>query len=229
MKSYEPAEIDVLLCTFNRAHLIEDAIASVRAQSYTRWRLLVIDDGSTDNTADLVAAHQGRDPRIEYLSLSHGGLSRARNRGIAGATAPYLTFIDSDDEYAEDHLQLRYDYFRTRPEVDLIHGGVILIGAERDQYVVDAYNPDERIHISECCVGATLFGRRALFVRLGGFKIVEYSAESEFLERAGKIGVVKKVDFPTYKYNLFYDDRICKVISRAHDEGLSEKEARKSP
>ncbi len=210
--------VDIVLCTFNRAHLIERAIASVVAQTYAHWRLVVVDDGSTDQTPALVAKLQQQEERVTYVRLEHGGLARARNAGIAHGSVPFLTFIDADDEYLPEHLALRMSYLATHPEVDLIHGGVELVGDERDHYVVDAGDPSRLIHLRDCCIGATLFGRRAVFVALGGFRPLPYSSESDFLARAEQQFRVMRVDWPTYRYHLEPEDRTCKVVRRATDQ-----------
>ncbi|MGQ9561559.1 MAG: glycosyltransferase family 2 protein [Candidatus Oleimicrobiaceae bacterium] len=207
--------VDIVLCTFNRAHLIERAIASVVAQTYAHWRLLVVDDGSVDQTSALILRLQREEKRISYVRLEHGGLARARNAGIARGSAPFLTFIDADDEYLPEHLALRMSYLAAHPEVDLIHGGVELVGDERDHYVVDAHDPSRLIHLRNCCIGATLFGRRALFVALAGFRPLPYSSESDFLARAEQQFRVVKVEWPTYRYHLEPEDRACKVVRRA--------------
>ncbi|MDZ7379554.1 MAG: glycosyltransferase [candidate division KSB1 bacterium] len=210
-----PELVDIILCTFNRAHLIMRAVSSVQAQSYSHWRLLVVDDGSTDTTASLIKELQAQDSRVEYLWLPHGGLARARNAGIAHSSAPFITFIDADDEYTPEHVAVRVAYFGEHPEIDLVHGGVELVGDEQDHYVVDARDPTRLIHLRDCCIGATLFGRRAVFEKLGGFRLLPYSSESDFLARAQRQFRVQKVEWPTYRYHLEPDDRTCKRIRHA--------------
>ena len=113
------------------------------------------------------------------------------------STGKYITFLDSDDEYAKDHLIKRVEYLDNQPEVDMIHGGVEIVGNE---YVRDKNNPSKFIHLSECSVGATFFGRRNVFIKLNGFRNLAYSEDSDFLERAQKCFHVEKVAFNTYKY-----------------------------
>ena len=117
----------------------------------------------------------------------------------------YITFLDSDDEYAKDHLLRRIEYLNNHPEVDMIRGGVDIIGNE---YVRDKNNPKRLIHLSECSVGATFFGRRNVFLILNGFRNLEYSEDSDFLERAVKCFHIEKVDFNTYKYYREVPDSI---------------------
>jgi glycosyltransferase involved in cell wall biosynthesis len=96
-------KVSVILPTFNRADTILRAIGSVQKQSFGDWELIVIDDGSTDGTADLLA---GIDPRIVLLRQANAGMTEARNTGIRAARGHYLAFLDSDDEFLPQHLEL---------------------------------------------------------------------------------------------------------------------------
>jgi glycosyltransferase involved in cell wall biosynthesis len=96
--------VGVILCAYNRAQLLARTIRSVLAQTYHSFELIIIDDGSTDNTKELVA--QFDDPRIKYLVHERNkGLSAARNTGLAQTTGEYIAFIDSDDEWEKDKLE----------------------------------------------------------------------------------------------------------------------------
>lgn len=178
-------------------------------QSFSDWELLIIDDGSTDGLAEWIIPQIKQKPQWRYLCHSNRKLSQTRNVGIHAAMGEYITFLDSDDEYTPDHLQLRVDYFEKDPNVDIIHGGVELVGPEESFYVKDAFDPLKKIHISECCVGATFFGKRKAFLSSGGFKTLLYSAESELLPRLESLFCVKKVNFPTYRYYTGLADSIC--------------------
>ena len=98
----------IILPTYNRAHMIGKAIESVLAQTYTNWELLIIDDGSTDNTKQVIETYT--DNRIRYLYQQNAERSAARNNGIAHAQGQYICFIDSDDYYFANHLST-FDYF----------------------------------------------------------------------------------------------------------------------
>jgi glycosyltransferase involved in cell wall biosynthesis len=87
--------ISVVIPTYERAQLVCEAIRSVLRQTFTDFELVVVDDGSTDRTADAVASF--RDDRIRFVPLAHGGRCRARNAGAAVATGEALVFLDSDD------------------------------------------------------------------------------------------------------------------------------------
>lgn len=96
-------KISVIIPSYNRAHLLPRAIKSVLAQSYQDWELVVVDDGSIDDTASVM--QEFIDPRVTYLKLEKNeGVSAARNRGVAIATGEWVSFLDSDDAYLPDAL-----------------------------------------------------------------------------------------------------------------------------
>lgn len=98
--------VSVVLPTYNRARYLANAIQSVLKQSHTHLELIVVDDGSSDDTPHVVAACG--DPRVRYASHSvNKGASAARNTGIAMASGPYIAFQDSDDVWRQDKLTVQ--------------------------------------------------------------------------------------------------------------------------
>jgi glycosyltransferase involved in cell wall biosynthesis len=95
----------VILTTYNRAHLLHKAIESVLSQTFRSWELIVVDDGSTDNTRQLIERF---DARIKYIYQQNSERSAARNNGIAHAQGQYICFLDSDDYYMDNHLETLY-------------------------------------------------------------------------------------------------------------------------
>jgi len=94
--------VTVVLCTFNRAHLLSKAIDSVMRQTYAALELIVVDDGSSDNTREVVKRFG---PRIRYIRHEcNQGLPASRNTGIRAATGAFIAFIDDDDEWVADKL-----------------------------------------------------------------------------------------------------------------------------
>ena len=93
----------VIIPTYNRANMIGKAIDSVLAQTYTNWELIIVDDGSTDNTKDVVQSYN--DSRIKYFYQENKGRSVARNYGIELSKGDYISFLDDDDYYLENFLE----------------------------------------------------------------------------------------------------------------------------
>jgi glycosyltransferase involved in cell wall biosynthesis len=95
-------EIAVIIPTYNRAYLIADTLDSILAQSYVPSEVIVIDDGSTDETEAVLARYT---PRVRYLRVKNSGPCAARNKGVAASSSPWLAFCDSDDLWHPDRLR----------------------------------------------------------------------------------------------------------------------------
>lgn len=91
--------VSIVLATWNRAGDLRDAVESVLAQLWEQWELLIVDDGSTDDTPIIARLLAERDNRIRYLQRPHRGVGATRNAGIAAATGEFVTFLDSDNEW----------------------------------------------------------------------------------------------------------------------------------
>lgn len=97
-------QVSVLLPAYNAAATHGRAIASIRAQTYPDWELLVIDDGSTDATRDVAAVAAGADPRVRLLAREHGGIATALNAGLAEARGTFIARMDADDTSHPERL-----------------------------------------------------------------------------------------------------------------------------
>jgi len=111
--------VSIIIPTYNRAELIGKAISSVLVQSYGDFELIIVDDGSTDATADVVGSFH--DSRIIFLKQENRGRSVARNRAIALSRGRYIAFLDSDDEYLEQKLELQVAYMDLHPDVGIVY------------------------------------------------------------------------------------------------------------
>src|SRR2546428_5466695 len=112
--------VSVILPTYNRADTIRRAIESVRNQTLQDWELLVVDDGSTDDTAGMIAARYAGEPRLKLIRQENQGVSAARNAGMRSSAGKYLAFIDSDDEFLPHHLELESAFLESHPEENMV-------------------------------------------------------------------------------------------------------------
>jgi glycosyltransferase involved in cell wall biosynthesis len=95
----------VIIPAYNREYLIEETIKSVISQTFENWECIVVDDGSTDNTRNVILSLSEKDQRIKYIYQENAERSAARNNGIRNAKGEYICFLDSDDFYTCEHLQ----------------------------------------------------------------------------------------------------------------------------
>lgn len=199
-------KFSVIIATYNREDTLSKAIDSLLNQSYTNWEAWIVDDGSTDNTEEVVAAYLNKDNSIYYIKQENNGVAKARNRALPNVNGEYVTFLDSDDWYESNHLETRAAILSKNPKVDLLHGGFKILG---DEYVPDRNNVKNKIHLSKCFVGATMFVRKEIIQSLNGFKKLPLGADAEFYERAQNSGVqILKTDKPTYVYDRTGEESI---------------------
>ena len=163
--------VSVVIPTYNRAGFVREAITSVLRQDYPDIELIVVDDGSHDNTAAVVS---GFGPAVRYLWQENRGVSAARNRGVATTTGDLIAFLDSDDLWLPSKVSAQVAYFEARPEAQACHADEIWI---RHGVRVN----ERRIHrkqdgwqflasLPRCLISpSTIMIRRALWDRLGGF------------------------------------------------------------
>lgn len=195
--SHSP-EISVILPTFNREKVLGHAVQSVIGQTFTDWELVVVDDGSKDNTFQLITEFMKQHHNIRYMKHTNRKAALSRNAGIQASFGHYITFLDSDDVYLPEHLESRVSYLKKHPETDLLSGGFC---GDDDVYVTDCYHPDRKIHIQECILGATFFGKLEIFKALKGFQALDYAEDTDLWVRAAKRFSVKKISEPkTYVY-----------------------------
>lgn len=105
--------ISVIIPTYNRGRIINEAIDSVLAQDYIHYELIVVDDGSTDNTHDILNSYQNN---FLVLQQNNQGVSAARNRGLAASSGSLIAFLDSDDIWLPQKLSRQVDFFQSNPD-----------------------------------------------------------------------------------------------------------------
>ncbi len=191
-------EISIIVCTYNRAHHLNKGIDSVLNQTFTNWELLIVDDGSSDNTFEIVNSYLDKYNNIRYLKHQNKKQCYAKNAGIQASFGRYITLLDSDDSYKPNHLESRLEYMKAHPEIDLIQGGFF---SAEEILVADYYQPSKLINLKECVLGPTFFGKRKVFFELEGFKHMTYGEDTDLWERAEKIFKTHTIKEPeTYIY-----------------------------
>ncbi len=115
--------VSVVVATYNYAHFLPVALDSVLAQDYPNFEVIVVDDGSTDDTEAVVAPYVARG--VRYIRQENQGIGQSKNTGIRAARGSLIGFLDADDAWLPEKLSLQVDHFRRHPEVALVTGGVV--------------------------------------------------------------------------------------------------------
>lgn len=116
-----PPQVSVVVPAYNVRRYITDALVSLQQQSLPEFEALIVDDGSTDGTRELVEQFCQRDGRFHLLSKPNGGLSSARNYGIRHARTDYIALLDGDDRYAADKLATHLAVLQANPVVGVVY------------------------------------------------------------------------------------------------------------
>ena len=187
----------VVIPCFNRANFLPISIKSVLKQSFQDFEIIIIDDGSTDNTKSVVSSFNC--DKIKYFYKENEERNIARNYGVEKASGKYIVFLDSDDEYSPAHLETRKALLMKNNEVEFLYGGVKVIGSE---YVPDRHNYQKMVHLSTCAIGGTFFIKKRVSLLLNGFIEMPLGSDGDLFERACNMGInMLKTEIPNYIYH----------------------------
>ncbi len=109
-----------IVCTYNYAHLLPDALRTLAAQTFPDFELLIVDDGSTDHTEEVVRQHSSRFRNSVYLKKAHSGLADTRNVAVRKATGTHLAFLDADDLWSPHYLEVIRKRVESTPQAELV-------------------------------------------------------------------------------------------------------------
>jgi glycosyltransferase involved in cell wall biosynthesis len=167
--------VSVVIPCYNQAHFLSEAIESVLCQSYQNFELLVVDDGSKDDTPKVASEYASRDPRVRLIRQENRGLAGARNRGLAESQGEYVVFLDSDDRLQEEALEIGVRELVSHPECVFVSGHYRPIGADGEIYGIPRKVRVEGDHYlallrdNYISMPASVMYRRWVFEEVGGF------------------------------------------------------------
>jgi len=215
--------VSVIIPNYNYAHYLPQAINSVLAQTYSQVEIIVIDDGSTDDSVTVLRSYGDR---IRWLKQPNQGVSAARNVGAHNTKGELVAFLDADDFWLPEKLERQVQLFLADPELGLVHCGVEEIddnGARlrlrldgRDGWVAtDMLLFDRAVMLGG---GSGLVVRRSDFEALGGFDTsLSTSADWEFFYRMATHARVGFVPIPLLKYRVHGSNMHTNVRALEHD------------
>jgi glycosyltransferase involved in cell wall biosynthesis len=117
--------ISVLMSVYNGARYLEASLVSILNQSFGDFEFIIVDDGSTDNSVEIIKNFS--DPRINLIQMSHGGLVRALNKGMEICIEEFVARMDADDIAAPERFKIQVDYLDAHPNIDMVFGDIMTI------------------------------------------------------------------------------------------------------
>jgi glycosyltransferase involved in cell wall biosynthesis len=210
--------VSVIMPVRNGAEWLGEAVASIRAQDFGDFELLIVDDGSDDGTAAMLSGFAAEDRRIRLIRQAPQGIVAALNNGIAAARAPYLARLDADDRARRDRLGKQFAFMEAHPEIVLVGTSAEVIDAAGN-VVVRLTPPADHASLTRALsrtnpfVHSSVMMRTVLVRRLGGYRAAFRAAEDYdlWLRMAEAGGVANLAEYLT-QY-------------RRHDANLSRRDA----
>ena len=158
-------EISVVIPAYNSERFVAEAIESALGQSHPPVEVIVIDDGSTDGTADVVRSFSDR---VHYHYQENGGIGRARNKGIELARCTFLSFLDSDDCWTENKLSLQLQEFNRDLELDMVFGQALQV-VNGDAWE-NRHKDLSQSKMAPAIIPGGILVKRESFLRVGNFR-----------------------------------------------------------
>lgn len=198
------SSLSVIIATYNRSEFVADAIRSVLDQRVENLELIVVDDGSSDDTADVVRAFGAR---VRYVYQENSGPSAARNRGMKLATGDVFGFLDDDDLWAPGRLEIQWPKLFDNPTTDIVLGHtqrLIRRESGSDQFSFVEYRRPVRLY----SLGCALF-RRTVFDRVGLLdEKMRHAEDDDWFMRASSLRVKMLFQPEVTLYYRFHDSNM---------------------
>jgi len=166
-------KVSIIIPVYNAAKTIAETIDSVRQQTIDDWELIVVNDGSTDNTLEIVAAIN--EPRLKIISFPNGGVAQARNLGVAEARGSYIAFLDADDLWEKTKLAQQVKILDQQPEISIVSTWVTYMNEAGEstgrivQPTAEGYIWRQMIEVNQIECGSVIMIRRSCFDQVGLF------------------------------------------------------------
>lgn len=205
-------QIGIVIAAYNAEITLARAIESVLRQTVQNWQMVIVDDGSTDNTLEIAQKYSG-DTRIRCISQQNKGAAAARNAGIMLLSTPWICYLDADDEFVDEYLSEQILFMSTHPGYDIYSPNGIVVHADERQFFFSSRVDTREVSIGDMiddCVmlgGGTLFSRDA-FLSVSGFREHIYVEDYDLWLRLLSIGR-KAIAYskPLYIYHLAKKER----------------------
>jgi len=170
-----PVKVSIVLPTYNGAKYLQQSIDSCLNQTYKNIELIIVDDGSMDETPDIIESYQ--DERIKYIRhKKNKGLSHALNTGFKKATSEYLTWTSDDNYYAEDAVESMVALLLTNKKIDFVYASFYIINDDGEVLQSVSVAPSENLKEYNC-IGPCFLYRRKIYEVIGEFNPAAFLAE----------------------------------------------------
>jgi glycosyltransferase involved in cell wall biosynthesis len=177
--------VSVIMPVYNGERFLREALESIRHQNYEPLEIIVVDDGSTDNTAKIIASYGNW---IRYVRQENAGPAAARNRGLALAGGKLVAFLDADDLWPEGKLALQVERLINDPKLDIVLGRIQYVELPGAAHVEIPFESSEKT-LTGIHLGCGIY-RKSVFDKVGGFdETLRISEDQDWFLRAREVNI----------------------------------------
>lgn len=236
------ALVSIIIPVHNGARFISETVESVLAQTFTDFELLIVDDGSTDGLNVIVNEFIARDPRIKYIHQENQGVSAARNTGFRSSGGRFIAFLDADDVWLCDNLQVKVERLQSE-DTGLVHSDAIMIDEHSkiigptlsgmEGNLLDSFLSWDGTQVPG---PSSVLMRREVLETVGVFdEDMSTAADKDLFIRVATSFKISRVDRITWYYRIHNDNMhknlevmerdVLRLYAKAHDAGLFKSKA----
>lgn len=208
--------VSIIMPAYNAARYIKETIESVLTQSYSNWEMIIVDDGSTDNIAEIIKEYSEKDARIQYIYQTNKGQSSARNRGIKEAQGKYIAFLDADDLFLPAKLEEQVKFLENNSECGVSYCKIYHFLNDNKQQLFYNPQPNYSGDIFERVLTQNFINPLAVVLRKE--VLDKYGAFKEDWRRVDEQYLWVKLSFNKVKF--YYLDKVL-AYYRVHRQSLS--------
>ena len=202
--------LSIIVPCYNLGQYLPEALDSILHQSFRDWECILVNDGSTDDTAAIAARYQAADARFIPLNLENCGVVRARNEGVKASSGKYLLFLDADDRLCPGYLERAVSVLDATPQATVVTGPARVFGEgiRPAPFEVPAFSME--MMLSRNCIHISSLLRRSDFDRAGGFRddmhegLEDWDFWLGILEEGGEVVWLEE---PVLDYRMRKDSR----------------------
>jgi glycosyltransferase involved in cell wall biosynthesis len=219
--------VSVIIPAYKAGQYIKETIQGVLDQTHTNFELIIVDDGSPDNQAEVIAPIAASDTRIQYIKQENGGVSSARNHGYRLSKGSFLAFLDADDLWLPNNLELKLAKFSSDTALGLVHSDMAIMNGHskltgETKNGKEGYILDDLLSWNGTCVPtpSSILVKREVLEKVGNFDLeLSNAADQEFFFRVAKDYKIGRVPTITWWYRV-HDDQMHSNIPVMEKDAL---------
>ncbi|MCX2837489.1 glycosyltransferase family A protein [Salinimicrobium sp. MT39] len=191
--------VSIIVPCFNHARYLDEALASVRQQTFSNWECIIVNDGSPDNTEEIAQSWVAKDGRFRYLYQLNKGVSSARNFGIFHSNGDFILPLDADDKISKEYIRLAMDAFRQEPDLTLVYSEAETFGTIEEKWKLQPFSLNNLARFNMIFCSAVF--KKQDWCKIGGYDenmaigLEDWDFWISLLKNGGKVKKLKEVCF----------------------------------